>query len=191
MNSYYFHQLAVDDLPEVPTTVSEDIDEKLDLPDVPTKAPVATEAKEPIKRKGIFSSLWTCRPSLCQRKQKKYSKYLLTDMADVATVMEEPLAAWRTLRRKHVNCFANQSVESGLLVCLHHCQLSCFLQLLEFWMVLVFAMTFNLYRCAYMILFPSLFDKACSQKSKKQSKTKGVKYFYWAVFGVLFTIINI
>ncbi|XP_058786499.1 vacuolar protein sorting-associated protein 20 homolog 2-like [Vicia villosa] len=43
--------LAVDDLPEVPTTVSEDIDEKLDLPDVPTKAPVATEAKEPIKRK--------------------------------------------------------------------------------------------------------------------------------------------
>ncbi|CAL5204373.1 unnamed protein product [Lathyrus oleraceus] len=44
-------QLAVDDLPEVPTTVSEDIDEKLDLPDVPTKAPVATEAKEPIKRK--------------------------------------------------------------------------------------------------------------------------------------------
>ncbi|CAK8567951.1 unnamed protein product [Lathyrus sativus] len=44
-------QLAVDDLPEVPTTVSEDINEKLDLPDVPTKAPVATEAKEPIKRK--------------------------------------------------------------------------------------------------------------------------------------------
>ncbi|XP_058756533.1 vacuolar protein sorting-associated protein 20 homolog 2-like [Vicia villosa] len=43
--------LAVDDLPEVPTTVSEDIDENLDLPDVPTKAPVATEAKEPIKRK--------------------------------------------------------------------------------------------------------------------------------------------
>ncbi|CAI8598904.1 unnamed protein product [Vicia faba] len=43
--------LAVDDLPKVPTTVSEDIGEKLDLPDVPTKAPVVTKAEEPIKSK--------------------------------------------------------------------------------------------------------------------------------------------
>jgi len=34
-------------------------------------------------------------------------------------------------------------------------------------MVLVFAMTFNLYRCAYMIRFPFLFDKVSSQKILK------------------------
>jgi hypothetical protein len=58
-NSYYFHQLAVEDLPEAPTTVPAEIDEKLDLPDVPTKAPVISDAEVPIKRKGIASSLWT------------------------------------------------------------------------------------------------------------------------------------
>ncbi|XP_004502967.1 vacuolar protein sorting-associated protein 20 homolog 1-like [Cicer arietinum] len=44
-------QLAVEDLPEVPTTVPEEIDEKLDLPDVPTKAPDTSDAEVPIKRK--------------------------------------------------------------------------------------------------------------------------------------------
>ncbi|PNY01200.1 vacuolar sorting-associated protein 20-like, partial [Trifolium pratense] len=37
--------LAVEDLPEVPTTVPEEINEKLDLPDVPTKAPVTNDAE--------------------------------------------------------------------------------------------------------------------------------------------------
>ncbi|XP_045827692.1 vacuolar protein sorting-associated protein 20 homolog 2-like [Trifolium pratense] len=42
--------LAVEDLPEVPTTVPEEINEKLDLPDVPTKAPVTNDAEVTIKR---------------------------------------------------------------------------------------------------------------------------------------------
>ena len=44
-------QLAVEDLPDVPTTVSEKIDEKLDLPDVPTKAPVISDAEVSTKTK--------------------------------------------------------------------------------------------------------------------------------------------
>lgn len=60
-NSYYYHQLAVEGLPEVPTTVSEEISEKLDLPDVPTKGPDTGDAE--VKRKGISSSLCSS-PSL-------------------------------------------------------------------------------------------------------------------------------
>ena len=52
-----FVLLAVEDLPEVPTTVPEETDKKLDLPDVPTKAPVTNDVEVAIKRKGIASSL--------------------------------------------------------------------------------------------------------------------------------------
>ncbi|KEH35616.1 vacuolar sorting-associated-like protein [Medicago truncatula] len=46
-------QFAVEDLPEAPSTVPDKVDEKLDLPDVPTKAPVTTtsDAEVSIKRK--------------------------------------------------------------------------------------------------------------------------------------------
>lgn len=57
-----FSQLTVDDLPEVPT--SEEQEEKLDLPEVPSKKPVAADAIEedaetissdaPTKRRGSF-----------------------------------------------------------------------------------------------------------------------------------------
>ncbi|WVZ19427.1 hypothetical protein V8G54_006749 [Vigna mungo] len=38
-------QLTVQDLPEVPQSAHEEIEEKLDLPDVPTKAPVTGDAE--------------------------------------------------------------------------------------------------------------------------------------------------
>ncbi|XP_057419492.1 vacuolar protein sorting-associated protein 20 homolog 2-like [Lotus japonicus] len=44
-------QLTVEDLPEVPASVSEETDEKLDLPDVPTKAPATSSAEVSTKRK--------------------------------------------------------------------------------------------------------------------------------------------
>ncbi|OIV98104.1 hypothetical protein TanjilG_25969 [Lupinus angustifolius] len=44
-------QLTVEDLPEVPASVAEESDERLDLPDVPTKAPVAGDAEVSAKRK--------------------------------------------------------------------------------------------------------------------------------------------
>lgn len=44
-------QLTVQDLPEVPPSVHEEIEEKLDLPDVPTKAPVTSDAEVSTKRK--------------------------------------------------------------------------------------------------------------------------------------------
>lgn len=46
-------QFAVEDLPEAPSTVPDKVDEKLDLLDVPTKAPVTTtsDAEVSIKRK--------------------------------------------------------------------------------------------------------------------------------------------
>ncbi|MED6135122.1 hypothetical protein PIB30_043243 [Stylosanthes scabra] len=43
-------QLTIDDLPEVPTPTSKDIDEKLDLPDVPTKSPVVEVAANSAKK---------------------------------------------------------------------------------------------------------------------------------------------
>ncbi|MED6156416.1 hypothetical protein PIB30_014165 [Stylosanthes scabra] len=43
-------QLTIDDLPEVPTPASKDMDEKLDLPDVPTKAPVVEVAANSAKK---------------------------------------------------------------------------------------------------------------------------------------------
>lgn len=46
-------QLTVQDLPEVPASVSEEINERLDLPDVPTQAAGAKVAEESTKRKGI------------------------------------------------------------------------------------------------------------------------------------------
>ncbi|KAG5050128.1 hypothetical protein JHK85_011231 [Glycine max] len=46
-------QLTVQDLPEVPPSVHEEIEEKLDLPDVPTKAPVTSDAEVSTKGKGI------------------------------------------------------------------------------------------------------------------------------------------
>lgn len=57
----------VQDLPEVPTSASEDINDKLDLPDVPTKAPGAADmatkdAGVSSKRKGIYPlSVIGCR----------------------------------------------------------------------------------------------------------------------------------
>ena len=55
--SYSYFQLAVQDLPEVPASVPEEISDKLDLPDVPTKAPVADAAAEgSSQRKGILFS---------------------------------------------------------------------------------------------------------------------------------------
>jgi len=50
-------QLTVQDLPEVPHSAHEEIEEKLDLPDVPTKAPVTSDAEVSTKRKGIFHFL--------------------------------------------------------------------------------------------------------------------------------------
>jgi hypothetical protein len=99
-------------------------------------------------------------------------------MVDVAIVMEEPLEAWRTLWI----CDRNTSTALKIKV-----------DLLEFSMVLVFFVTFNLYRCAYMILFPFLFGKVSSQKNlEKYKMTKGVKSFYWiVVFGDLFNDINV
>jgi hypothetical protein len=99
-------------------------------------------------------------------------------MVDVAIVMEEPLEAWRTLWI----CDRNTSTALKIKV-----------DLLEFSMVLVFFVTFNLYRCAYMILFPFLFGKVSSQKNlEKYKMTKGVKSFYWiVVFGDLFIDINV
>ncbi|CAJ1974817.1 unnamed protein product [Sphenostylis stenocarpa] len=44
-------QLTVQDLPEVPHSAHEEIEEKLDLPDVPTKAPVTSDAEVSTKRK--------------------------------------------------------------------------------------------------------------------------------------------
>ncbi|KAL2347207.1 hypothetical protein Fmac_001207 [Flemingia macrophylla] len=44
-------QLTVQDLPEVPSSTHEEIEEKLDLPDVPTKAPVNSDAEVSTKRK--------------------------------------------------------------------------------------------------------------------------------------------
>lgn len=44
-------QLTVQDLPEAPSSAHEEIEEKLDLPDVPTKAPVTSDAEVPTKRK--------------------------------------------------------------------------------------------------------------------------------------------
>ncbi|KAL5192346.1 Vacuolar protein sorting-associated protein 20 2 [Glycine soja] len=44
-------QLTVQDLPEVPPSVHEEIEEKLDLPDVPTKAPVTSDAEVSTKGK--------------------------------------------------------------------------------------------------------------------------------------------
>ncbi|XP_020234959.1 vacuolar protein sorting-associated protein 20 homolog 2 [Cajanus cajan] len=44
-------QLTVHDLPEVPSSTHEEIEEKLDLPDVPTKAPVTSDAEVSTKRK--------------------------------------------------------------------------------------------------------------------------------------------
>nr|ACU20084.1 unknown [Glycine max] len=44
-------QLTVQDLPEVPPSANEEIEEKLDLPDVPTKAPVTSDAEVFTKRK--------------------------------------------------------------------------------------------------------------------------------------------
>ena len=46
-------QLTVQDLPEVPPSVHEEIEEKLYLPDVPTKAPVTSDAEVSTKGKGI------------------------------------------------------------------------------------------------------------------------------------------
>lgn len=50
-------QLTVQDLPEVPTSVSEDINEKLDLPEVPIQAPGEKVVEASSKRKGICFSL--------------------------------------------------------------------------------------------------------------------------------------
>ncbi|KAF7834125.1 vacuolar protein sorting-associated protein 20-like protein 2-like [Senna tora] len=50
-------QLAVQDLPEVPTSVPEEINEKLDLPDVPTKAPLSDDAEVSNERKGLSLSV--------------------------------------------------------------------------------------------------------------------------------------
>ncbi|XP_019417753.1 PREDICTED: vacuolar protein sorting-associated protein 20 homolog 2-like [Lupinus angustifolius] len=44
-------QLTMQDLPEVPMSVSEESNDKLDLPDVPTKIPVASDADVSTKRK--------------------------------------------------------------------------------------------------------------------------------------------
>nr|ACU20303.1 unknown [Glycine max] len=44
-------QLTVQDLPEVPPSANEEIEEKLGLPDVPTKAPVTSDAEVSTKRK--------------------------------------------------------------------------------------------------------------------------------------------
>ena len=44
-------QLTVQDLPEVPPSANEEIEEKLDLPDVPTKAPVTSDAEVSTKGK--------------------------------------------------------------------------------------------------------------------------------------------
>ncbi|KAJ1388052.1 hypothetical protein SESBI_39440 [Sesbania bispinosa] len=48
-------RLTVQDLPEVPTSVSEDINEKLDLPDVPIQAPGEKIAEASTKRKGHYN----------------------------------------------------------------------------------------------------------------------------------------
>ncbi|KAL4294921.1 hypothetical protein AHAS_Ahas18G0276400 [Arachis hypogaea] len=48
-------QLAVEDLPEVPSSVLQD--DKLDLPDVPTKAPAASEAEVSSERKVLEEPL--------------------------------------------------------------------------------------------------------------------------------------
>ncbi|TKY73804.1 Vacuolar protein sorting-associated protein 20-like 2 [Spatholobus suberectus] len=44
-------QVTVQDLPEVPPSAHEEIEEKLDLPDVPTKAPVTSDGEVSTKRK--------------------------------------------------------------------------------------------------------------------------------------------
>ena len=44
-------QLTVQDLPEVPHSAHEEIEENLDLPNVPTKAPVTSDAEVSTKRK--------------------------------------------------------------------------------------------------------------------------------------------
>ncbi|KAK7247602.1 hypothetical protein RIF29_42488 [Crotalaria pallida] len=56
-------QLTVQDLPEVPTSVSDEIDERLDLPDVPTQAPATKIAEKSTNRKGIIY-LWRNRCQL-------------------------------------------------------------------------------------------------------------------------------
>ena len=51
--SCYCFQLTVEDLPEAPTAASEEINGKLDLPNVPTQAPAAKVAEVSTKQKGI------------------------------------------------------------------------------------------------------------------------------------------
>jgi len=66
-------QLTVQDLPEVPHSAHEEIEEKLDLPDVPTKAPVTSDAEVSTKRKGIFHFLSTSKAEI--KEEKKLSNF--------------------------------------------------------------------------------------------------------------------
>ncbi|XP_052732128.1 vacuolar protein sorting-associated protein 20 homolog 2 isoform X1 [Vigna angularis] len=50
-------QLTVQDLPEVPPSAHEEIEEKLDLPDVPTKAPVTSDAEVSTKKKSYGGTI--------------------------------------------------------------------------------------------------------------------------------------
>lgn len=71
-------KLIVEDMPEVPTTelVPEE-PEKLDLPDVPTKAPVASNAEiTPTKRKG-FCNVCTSNNCFIQRSLNSETLLLL------------------------------------------------------------------------------------------------------------------
>jgi len=63
------HQLTVQDLPEVPHSAHEEIEENLDLPNVPTKAPVTSDAEVSTKRKGIFHFLLSS-PKKPERRKK-------------------------------------------------------------------------------------------------------------------------
>lgn len=96
-----FVQLTLQDLPEVPSAAN--VEEKLDLPDVPTKAPVITEAVMEdtqdtsagvsVQKKGYFFFLlyltYTCthiKPSFLINCCSEFS-------VQICTVVEEPIPA--------------------------------------------------------------------------------------------------
>lgn len=107
LNQLHIFQISVQDLPSVPETVPS-VDEKLDLPDVPTKPPISAVAAADddndvvadasSKRKGISLSpshahdthVHACSPT------KHNAKLLLDDWQILFgnTVLEEPLLAW-------------------------------------------------------------------------------------------------
>ncbi|KAJ1401232.1 Snf7 family [Sesbania bispinosa] len=82
-------QLTVQELPEVPASVSEGIDEKLDLPDVPTKAPVTSDAEVSTKEK-LWRNHWKLEEHCERNKSTALQTKIHLDLMS-ACILQIPL----------------------------------------------------------------------------------------------------